>query len=389
MKIRTPNIIWILFLLLWCTNSCTQGDKVSKENRRQLLLEADTFLKKEAEAEDFSGTIAISHNSELLFESAYGMADRTWDLPMETGYRFDIASVNKSMISGLVMIAEQEGRLHTHDLLVNYLESYEYEGTFHPQITIHQLLTHTSGLPDYGAVPEFLSADNFRELKRMHVTNPEYVDFISRLTPVGEPGEKFFYSNFAYHLLCILLEDIYDMPFGELLANKIAGPLGMSLTFSTTQNEEIHENVVTGYMYRNDEWEKNPFIDLTLGRRVFSTSGDLVRWGEALSDTTLFTESSLAKIKTNHLEGITDRFSYGYGWAIHNQETDVEMGRLSIDRPYIIHGGSTDGYKSMLVNIDSGSWVIALLANSGNRTDEMRLIRKIVEILNPQLTENQ
>lgn len=382
-KIYYQNTILSIFLFsfLFCTDSCW-NNKDTDVSPKKIFTDVDSLLKMEAKANRFSGTVVIGNKGKILYEKAFGIADRSWGIPMDLECNFDIASVNKSMISGLVMIAVQERKLNLDSKLGDLLKNHSYSGTFNKDITISQMLSHTSGLPDYDAVAPHLSANEFRALKRMHFTNEKYVDFISQLKPVGKPGEKFYYSNFAYHLICIILEDVYKMPFGELLAEKILHPLTMQSTYSTTYNIKVRKHLAKGYSFRDDKWHENPFIDLTLGRRVFSTTRDLYKWANAFNDTRLFTQESLDKIMENHLSQITDKFSYGYGWVVYQKGEHFAMGDLHIDSPYIIHGGSTDGYKSMLININNGEWIISMLANSGNRTSELKLAQEITQILN-------
>ena len=282
----------------------------------------------------------------------------------------------------MAIIAEEEDKFKLNNRLVDLLKNYSYSGSFNENISLHHLLTHTSGIPDYDAVAPQLSEDNFRAFKRLHFDNKEYIDFISQLRAVGKPGKQFHYSNFAYHLVCIILEDAYEMPFDELLEKKILEPLNMQSTYSTSNNAKIQKQLAKGYLYTKNKWQENPFIDLTLGRRVFSTANDLYKWAAAFNDSSFFTLESLDKIKKNHIKKITDKFSYGYGWVVFDEGELFDMGDLNIDDPYIIHGGSTDGYKSMLININNGEWIISMLANSGNRTDQFQLIEKIIQMLN-------
>lgn len=387
MKKNYPYTIY--FVLVFITSflyACKQ-QKGELPSYQGSLAEINALLLNESEEGRFSGTIVIGNKDKILYEKAFGIADRQWDIPMNPDYAFDIASVNKSMIAALLVIADHEGRLRLNGRLVNALDSYSYSGSFDEDIRLQQLLTHTSGLPDYNAVNSKLSANNYRAFKRKHFDNEEYVDFISQLSAVGEPGEQFHYSNFAYHLACIILEDAYEVPFGELLEQKILRPLDMRQTYSTTDNSLIKKHLAEGYLYENGDWERNPFIDLSLGRRVFSTAGDLYKWASALSDERLFNQEMRDEIKVNRLNDITNDISYGLGWVVFNEGDTFNMGNLQLDKSYIIHGGSTDGYKSILININNGEWVISLLANSGNRTQEMKLAQKIAQILNDTRNE--
>lgn len=363
-----------------CVLSCDNSSRdISKP--KSLTDKLDSLFHAELEEERFSGTIVIGHREEVFYSKALGIADRTWDIKMQPDFRFDIASLNKSMVGALIMIAVQEGRLSLTNKLVDQLSDYSYTGSFDVDISIHHMLTHTSGLPDYDGVSPELAENNFSAFKREHFTNQRYVDFISKIERLSEPGKQFAYSNFAYHLLCIILEDVYEKSFGELLEEKILQPLDMKFTFSTTDNDELFEEFATGYVFRDGRWKENPFIDLSIGRRVFSTSEDLFKWARALNKPDLLSQESLDLIKTNHLESITKDLSYGYGWVVFDDDDTFRMGDLSIKKPYIIHGGSTDGFKSLLINIENGEWVIAILANSGNRTNELDLGKRITELL--------
>ncbi len=352
-----------------------------ENNSSQMLLQLDSLINEEHKSNNFEGTIIIGNNDSIIFSKAIGSANRVWDVPVQLNHRFDICSLNKSFIATLVLIAVEEGKLSLDDLLIDKINLYD--GKFDDKITIHQMLTHTSGLPNYEEVSKELSDNQFQSYKRLHFSNDEFVNFISKLPPRNQPEQEFYYSNFAYNLLTIILEDLYQQPFSELLKKNICEPLGLEHTFSTTSNNEVYSQVVEAYNYDKSKgtWNRNKFIDLTLGRRIFSSALDLYKWGKAMNDDAILSQESLSRMQTNHLSDITPEISYGYGWVVFDGEADYQMGDLKIDKKYIIHGGSTEGYKSMLVNIEKGEFIIAILANTGEQTKEMILTQKIVQIL--------
>ena len=228
------------------------------------------------------------------------------------------------------------------------------------------MLCHISGLPDYNNISKDLSKNNFSKFKRLHFSNQQYVNFISDLKPVGKPKKQFYYSNFSYHLLCIILEDIYQMSYPELLKKKITSPLKLNNTICETENRNIIKNLATGYNYmpKENNWKKNNFIDLSLGRRIFSTTTDLLKWVQALNSNKILTQESISLMTKNHLTNVDSNLSYGYGWVPYQNKEKFKIGDLNIDLPYIIHGGSTEGYKAMLVNINKGEYIISFLSNS-------------------------
>ncbi|MCB0662184.1 MAG: beta-lactamase family protein [Saprospiraceae bacterium] len=379
------NIFTILFSLLAfaITGGCQGQENGGLSTKDKNLNHIDSLLKDWNNRDLFHGGIVISHEGEIVYENYLGFADRTWNIPVTSDVKFDIASLNKSMTAALIMKAVEEGKLDLEDKLSDVLTSFSFNGSFDKQITIHQLLCHTSGLGDYNQVGADLKAKQSLKLKRLRFTNAEYVDFISKLPTVAAPGTQFHYSNFAYHLLAIILEETYQMSFRQILKEKLTQPLGLSNTLSADNNEQIIAKLATGYQYddQKEEWMENSFIDLSLGRRIFSTAADLNRWALVMDNPGYLSKNSLQLIKKNHLEGISDQLQYGYGWVIVEPGKESKMGNLDINQSYIIHGGRTEGYKSMLINIANGEWVISFLSNVGDRTNEMEIAKQIAHII--------
>lgn len=370
-------------LVFICVTSC----QVDQKPDGLPWQEINSLLENIHADDRFHGCVVIGNQDTVYCQKAIGLANRSWDIPMTLDVRFDIASLNKSFVAALVLLAVEEGKLRLEDRLSDVLSHYTAAANFDSQITLHQMLCHTSGLPDYDRVSEDLSAHGFARFKRLHFDNEAYVTFISELKPVASSGERFYYSNFAYHLLCILLEDTYQTSFAEILQEKITKPLGMENTFSTTSNKAVFPRVAEGYNYIESgaHWERNNFIDLTLGRRIFSTASDLYRWAQAMNDDRLLNKHSRSIMQQNHLSNIGADFSYGYGWVVYGKKEKYRMGDLGIDKPYLIHGGSTEGYKAMLVIINEGEHILTLLSNVGNRTNEMELTKAIIQILDNRI----
>lgn len=368
-----------LFLLMGC-----EAEKEKNNSTDNLAIRIDSLIESRNKQDLFHGGIVISQKGNIIYENYIGIADRSWNIPIQRDVKFDIASINKSMISALVLKAVEQDKLKLTDRLVDLLEGFSFEGNFHPAITLHQMLSHTAGLADYDALAEDLKANGFLKFKRLRFTNEEYVDFISKIKPINDPGKQFYYSNFAYHLLAIILEDTYQKPFREILKEQLTEPLGLKNTVAESRNERIILKLASAYNYQEDtkEWHENPFIDLSLGRRIFSTAADLQRWAMMMDNPGYLSEQSLELMQCNHLEGISENVSYGYGWVVFDSENKTQMGNLQIEKPYIIHGGSTDGYKAMLININEGEYIISFLSNVGNRTQEMQMAQDILKLLN-------
>ncbi len=378
--------IVIATCIVLISSSCSKQKSV---NTSFLTSKLDRLFEIEHRENRFNGTVVIGTKDTIIYKKSIGISNRIWNIPMQIDHRFDICSINKSFIAALILIAVEEGKLSLNDHLTDHINTYSYSGEFNHNITIHNLLSHTSGLPDYGQVHPNLSKNKHLKFKRKHFDNTEYIDFISKIPAVSDPNQQFYYSNFAYHLLIIILEDLYQLPFSKLLEQKITKPLKLEHTFSTSDNRIVFEHVVEGYNYNEttNDWTRNQFIDLTLGRRIFSSAENLYRWGKEMSSPVLFNGKQIELMQTNHLSKINPEISYGYGWVVFDGEKQYRIGDIGIDKKYIIHGGATEGYKSMLINIEDGEYIIAFLANTGDQTNELDLAKKITALL--YTTENE
>ncbi len=376
--------VFITFLIIiFLTIGCNSKEKKSIiKDIGFRVQQIDTLFQRKFKEDKFHGGVVISKKGEILYENYFGIADRSLNILMRRNMKFDIASVNKSMIAGLVLKAVENKLLNLEDKLVDLLSDFKYSGQFDSEITLHQMLCHRSGLPDYDSVSLELKENGFLKFKRLRFTNEEYVDFISQLKSVSKPNQKFYYSNFAYHLIAMVLETVYNKSFKEVLKENLTTPLGLKYTVSESENENIIPGLVKAYTYdfQHNKWKITPYIDLSLGRRIFSTPSDLNKWAQVIGNPGWLSQSSLKLMLQNYQEN-TSNISYGYGWFVVDEEHKSKIGNLEITQPYIIHGGSTDGYKAMLININNQEFVISFLSNVGNRTNEMKLAQEIVKIL--------
>lgn len=329
----------------------------------------------------FSGQIVLVRNGERA-KWNYGLANRNWQLKMQDQAVMDIASLNKSFIANLCLQAVEEGRWELNQSLNSMLENLGLDNRFHDSIRLIDLLIHRSGLRDYDAVPSNMQAYGFQSFKRSRFNNKGYLDFIEQL-PANLPHTDFLYSNFAYHLLAVLLEELYQEDFNSLLKRKICIPLEMRSTSSTISRQDPVPNLALAYQLQGKTWKENDYIDLTLGRRIFSNALDLEKWLRSKGGSTLVAENLATEILKNHWEKINPKYSYGLGWVPYKVGEHYPMGDLNLKATYFIHGGSTEGYQSIAVSVNEGETLLVILSNSGEGQKVFELAKSILHEIYP------
>lgn len=197
----------------------------------------DRYFRDLVSSDLFSGTVLIALDGRPVFEGAYGLADRSWEVPNEMGTRFDVGSINKDFTKVAVGQLLAAGKLSLDDRVLDLLPDYpnpEVAG----RITVRQLLTHTSGLGDIFS-PEFLRAN-----KALHRANEDYFDFFADKPLLFEPGTDRRYSNGGYIVLGAIVARLSGMPYAEYVERHVFAPAGMSGAAFAARDRVVHDVAV-------------------------------------------------------------------------------------------------------------------------------------------------
>lgn len=304
---------------------------------------AETYLQAQANAGFFSGAALIIREGTLLYQGAFGFADESRALPNTTQTRFPIASISKTFTAAAVLQLVEEEQLNL-DTPVNTVLASLPSGW--STVTVHHLLTHTSGIPNYTERSEFAE-------QHPAARTPEQVlDLIRGLPLEFEPGEQYRYSNSNYLLLAQLVEDVTGQSFATALKNQLIDPLELK---NTAEGGSISaSDHATGYVPDGLEMTPASRIDpswvLGAGSMV-STVDDLHRWVEALAAGKVLTAATLQK------SWQADKGPYGYGWQV------LDSWPPEFGRPLILHAGGLHGFASDLLYYPRDGVVIVILAN--------------------------
>jgi D-alanyl-D-alanine carboxypeptidase len=304
-------------------------------------------LQDEAAADRFSGVALVAKDGKVVFEQAYGMADREKKIANQINTQFRIGSMNKMFTAVSVVQLVQAGKMRLSDPFGKYLPDYANK-EMASKVTIEQLLTHTGGTGDFFG-PEF-------EAHRLELkTLQDYVNLYEKRPLKFEPGTSWEYSNFGFLLLGVVIEKVTGQSYYDYVREHVYKTAGMTLTDSWPENETVPGRSV-GYMKEGPgPWTANtdtlPWRGTSAGGG-YSTVEDLFKFAMALENHRLLDAEHTEML----VKGRVDRPGgdrYGYGFAVRD---DGGMSCFG-------HGGGAPGMNGDL-NICPGSgYVIAVLAN--------------------------
>ena len=293
----------------------------------------------------FSGAVLVSRAGEVLFEAGYGLADVEWQIPNQPNTKFSIASLSKQFTAALIMKLQEQGKLHVTHLICQYLDSCP---AIWSSIRISNLLSHTSGIPNFTDIPSFLAE------RRLSRTKDQVVLTFCDKPLEFAPGEKFRYSNSNYFLLGMIIEKVSDSTFEDVLTREILAPLRLKDS-GIASGDSVIEKQARGYRATPEGRVVDADImdaSWTFGAGgMYSTVGDLKKWDDALDTDAILPRSTLASMWTPVKEG------YGYGWYV------PAISRATLDRRVVFNSGHTDGFVSCMSRFPADKLVVVVLSN--------------------------
>ncbi|MGB3300590.1 MAG: serine hydrolase domain-containing protein [Phormidesmis sp.] len=324
----------------------------------------DAYLDAYAQADNFSGSVMISYGKEDAIAGAfpwriarsYSQANREHEVPNKSQTKFRIGSLTKQFTAVSILQLQERGLLDIQSPISAYLPDYPQD----EKITLHHLLSHTSGIPEYlnpGIFPDFL------DWMRLPTTLDQLVNRFKSLPLEFSPGETFKYCNSGYALLAQIIETVSQQPYADYLQVNILDPLSLRNTGHEIPLAVI-PHLAQGYLpLDNDIYlQANPF-DLSIAQGaggLFSTVEDLAKWNQWLygrdADQSVLSKTARAMMLTPavqiELEESSDTF-YCYGLAL---DTHLERSRIH-------HLGGISGFTSALAYYPKERLTVVVLSN--------------------------
>ena len=333
--------LFLLFVLL-CGVAPAARAAISDAD---LARSVDELFSRTYPASGPGAAVLIKKDDQVVLRKGYGMANVELGVPIEPGMVFDLASVSKQFTAAAILMLQERGKLSVDDDITKYLPDYPTHGQ---KITIHHLLTHTSGIPEVTILPE--------RRPREDMTVPQIIDLFKDKPLNFSPGENISYSNSGYILLGAIIEKASGKSYEDFIEQEIFNPLGMRQSRYEHQNE-IVPGRVAGYEKGEDGAARiAEYISRTqvyAAGGLMSTVDDMALWADALTSEKLLPRASLERMTTptKLASGQPTPVAYGLG------APDEDGIRI------LEHGGGIPGFNTHILVIPDRRLQVIVLSN--------------------------
>ncbi len=341
MNSKTRAVLLLSLALLYTSFAAAQGTATLPTND-QISAKVDDYMKAVLQVEGFSGTILIARDGKPIVSKGYGMANVELNVPNTPDKIFRLGSITKQFTGMAIAMLQERGKLKVNDPMCSYLA--DCPEAWKP-ITIKHLLNHTSGITNYTAFPDFAKTTV------MPVTTAAMADRLRTEKLEFVPGERMSYSNSGYFLLGNIIEKVAGKSYEDFLQENIFTPLGMKQS-GYDDPLRIIPNRAAGYQKREGKFLNASYTDMSVpyaAGSLYSTTGDLLIWDQALYTEKLVTKKTLDEIFTPW----QGEAGYGYGWGIGKQ----------FDRRQISHGGGIYGFATQIARYPDDRVTVVVLSN--------------------------
>ena len=348
--IRSTSVLLFLAGLAFCLSACGGSEETK----------IDALLTAYHDAGLFNGTVLVADGDDVVYENGFGEADMSWGTPNAPDTRFRIGSVTKQFTAALVFQLVEQGLIDLDAPITRYLS--DYPAAQGDRVTVHQLLSHTSG------IPEHVGTDGFSDIMRDPVAPDSFLAVFSGGDLDFDPGSQFRYSNSGYYVLGVLIEYVTGQPYADALRDRLFSPLGLTHT-RYDDGEEVIEHAAAGYARVGNGYHHAAYFDPSVpysAGMISSTARDLFLWTRALHAAEPFeNRETLDRMTT----AVLNDYAYGLGVS----ELLVGDGPVRA----IGHDGDVPGFSAFVVYFPDKERTVVVLDNTqgGTRTVALDVAR--------------
>ncbi len=318
---------------------------------------AEAVVRAYADPGVFAGAVLVAQDGKPVFRKAFGLANREWDVANTPQTRFRLGSITKQFTAVAILQLAEQGKLSIDDPISKYYP--EAPAAWAP-ITLKHLLTHTSGIPSYTAIPAF-----FAQKARLDLT-PDGIVALTRDKPLEfTPGSKYAYDNTGYVLLGYVIEKVSGQTYAAYLHDQIFAPLGMKDS-GYDVSATVLAGRAAGYSMAGGTARNADYLAMTLpyaAGSLYSTVDDLLVWDQALHAGKVIGPASVAAMFTDY------GFKYGFG-----QGVSVQNGHRTWS-----HSGGINGFSTMLTHLPDDGVTVVVLSNI-EQAPSGRVSQKLIDV---------
>ncbi|MFI2743648.1 serine hydrolase domain-containing protein [Zhouia sp. PK063] len=303
----------------------------------------------------------VAKDGNVIYKKAFGLSNLELRTKMTTKQVFEIGSLTKQFTAAMVLLLEERHLLKTTDPIAKYINNYPNGH----QITIHELLTHTSGIKDYTSIP------GINAMATLEKDPLEIINFFKNEPLKANPGQAFEYANSNYFLLGYIIEKVTGKSYKDVIEENIFHRLHMTHSYYDSHTKVI-ANRAYGYQKKRDQYVNARYISFSIpfaAGSLMTTVNDMLLWEEALKNNTLLSTKSKAKMFTNYVLTNGKPIHYGYGWHIDTYKNHTVLS----------HGGAIFGFKAMEVFLPEKKVYVIGLTNC-DCNSPTQITRQIAEL---------
>lgn len=310
----------------------------------------DSAFKYLTDKKKFNGVVLISKHGKIFIHQAIGYANLKRKTKLRTNTLFELASLSKQFTATAIMLLEERGLLKYSDTVQRFFPDFPY-----PDITIHLLLCHRSGMPHY-----YNFAPHYWKYKNVDMPNDSLMAMMAKEKPPVQfkPNARFEYNNTAYCVLASIVEKITGQSFADFAENEIFSKAGMRNTMIFTKISSFKgANVAEGHDQKG-RLRTHTWLSGTVGDKgVYSTAYDLYLWDKALRENLILKKESLMNAILGKSSDKKPTNNYGYGW---------HLGASYWGQPLVYHGGLWNGFNNLFIRRLNDDVLIIVLSNVTN-----------------------
>lgn len=307
----------------------------------------DSFFKNRSKRGLFNGTVLFGSEGKIIYENAFGYANFRKKQKLNISSSFQLASLTKPLTSYAILHLVQQGKIALTDTVGKFIKDFPYKN-----ISIHLLLAHRSGLPEY-----MYFADKYWKNKKIPITNKDVINLMKKYKPLRyyKPDHRYNYSNTNYVILAYIIEKVTGKSYKEFMKESVFNPLQMNHTF-VYQKEKGEKNTaeVLGYIRRRRKAD-NTYLNGVVGDKgIYSSVEDLFKWSVAIDEGKFVSDTLMRKAFTPQHKDLRIYDNYGYGWRINASDSTNKI---------VYHTGWWKGFRSYFIKELGKKNIIIVLSN--------------------------